>query len=188
MTRMTRIRWRQVWEARLTARDHDDLRPLLASVFPRHASSGVYRKHSWASGRPDLRLVGYAGDEPVAHVAVAPRLVLVGGRPLLVADTGMVGVRPSHRGTGLGLELLARHADLVRGLELPFAFLTCTPPTASFYRRAGWHRLPDDVRVTQLPAAGTTAETGRPAAMVLPALRPLDAWPAGDVTRNGYEI
>ncbi len=184
----TQIRWRQAWEADLTADDHEELRLLLREIFPRIASAGVYRDRSWASGRPDIRLVGYDGHEAVAHIAVAPRLVLVGGRPVLVADTGLVGVRPSHRGTGLGLELLAQHSIAVRALELPFAFLTCTDPTASFYGRGGWHRLPASVRVTQLAARGITAETQGPAAMVLAAASPVDAWPLGDVTRNGYEI
>jgi predicted N-acetyltransferase YhbS len=186
----TQIRWRQVWEAELTVRDHEDLRGLLAGIFPlpRDAAHGSATQISWASGRPDLRLIAYAGAEPVAHIAVAPRLVIVDGRPLLVGDTGLVGVRASHRGTGLGLELLARHAAAVRALALPFGFLTCTDPTASFYRRGGWQRLPASVRVTQLSARGITAQTQEPAAMVLAAASPLDAWPAGDIIRNGYEI
>ena len=184
----TRIRWRQVWEADLTADDHEQLRLLLTELFRRDGAQGGAWGHSWASGRPDLRLVGYDGDEAVAHIAVAPRLVLVGGRPLLVGDTGLVGVRASHRGTGLGLELLARHAALVRGLGLPYAFLTCTDPTTSFYARGGWHRLPRSLRVTQLPPRGVLAHTGEDAAMVLAAASTFDAWPAGDITRNGYEI
>jgi aminoglycoside 2'-N-acetyltransferase I len=185
---MREIRWRQAWEAELTAADHEDLRVLLQEIFPRHASNGVYRDRSWASGRPDLRLVGYDGDLAVAHVAVAPRLVFAGGRPVLVGDTGLVGVRPSHRGTGLGLELLARHATAVRALELPFAFLTCSPPTASYYRRGGWQQLPPTVRTTQLAPVGLVAETADPAALVLPLAGSMADWPSGDVIRNGYEI
>ncbi len=182
------VRWQQVWEAQLTAADHEDLRRLLVRIFPGHAADGGYRDRSWAAGRPDLRLVARDGDEVVAHIAVAPRLVLAGGRPVLVGDTGMVGVRPSHRGTGLGLELLARHAALVTALDLPFGFLTCTDPTVPYYVRGGWHQLPRSVRVAQLAPDGPTAETPGDAAMVLPALAALGDWPAGDVTRNGYEI
>jgi predicted N-acetyltransferase YhbS len=182
------IRWQQVWEAELTAADHEEVRRLLVLIFPGHAANGGYRDRSWAAGRPDVRLVGYDGDQIVAHIAVAPRLVLVGGRPVLVGDTGMVGVRPSHRGTGLGLELLARHAALVVALELPFGFLTCHPPTVPYYVRGGWHQLPRAVRVTQLAPDAITAETPGDAAMVLPAVTSLGDWPAGDVVRNGYEI
>jgi predicted N-acetyltransferase YhbS len=182
------IRWQQVWEAELTAADHEELRRLLVSIFPGHAANGGYSDRSWAAGRPDLRLVARDGDEPVAHIAVAPRLVLAGGLPVLVGDTGMVGVRPSHRGAGLGLELLARHAALVAALELPFAFLTCTDPTVPYYLRGGWHQLPRSLRVTQLAPDAITAEMPGDAAMLLPAASPLSAWPGGDVVRNGYEI
>ena len=184
--RVREISWRQVWEADLTADDHEQLRLLLTQLFGREGA-GEWG-HSWAAGRPDLRLVGYDGDDAVAHIAVAPRFVLVGGRPLLVGDTGLVGVRPSHRGTGLGLDLLARHAALVRGLELPFAFLTCTDRTTSFYVRGGWRLLPRSVRVTQLPPRGIVARACEDAAMVLPGTSGVDAWPDGDITRNGYEI
>ncbi len=184
---MGEIRWQRLWEAELTAHDHEELRLLLTQIFDRHPANSGWA-HSWASGRPDVRIVGRDGDEAVAHIAVAPRLVLVGGRPVLVGDTGLVGVRPSHRGRGLGLELLARHAALVAALELPFAFLTCTDPTVSYYVRGGWHPLPRSVRVTQLPRGGTTADTPDTAALVLPVATAMDEWPAGDVSRNGHEI
>jgi predicted N-acetyltransferase YhbS len=180
------VRWEQVWEAELTTNDHEELRRLLASVFPAYAANGGYRDRSWAAGRPDVRLIARDGGEAVAHIAVAPRLVLAGERPMLVGDTGMVGVRPSHRGTGLGRELLARHAALLAALDLPFGFLTCIEPTVPYYVAGGWIRL--SARFTQLSAGAITSERPDGVAMLLPVGGSASGWPSGDVVRNGYEI
>ncbi len=187
---MSALGWRRVWEADLIAGDHEELRLLLAGSFPAHAARGVYAQRSWAAARPELRLLGLdpqAGGRPVAHVGVTRRFVRVGGQPVLVADTGMVAVHPSWRGLGLGRALLARHLELLAGLDVPFGFLTCVAGTVPYYEGGGWRRLPQ-VAVTQLSPQGCAAQTSTPAAMVLPVSRGMSAWPAGDVVRDGYEV
>jgi nodulation protein A len=176
--------WSTHWEDDLTAADHDVLAGLLRRCFPR-SRAGFPGTQSWASGRPELRLVARVEGRAVAHVAVLRRFLQLETRAQPVGDVGLVGVDPERQGTGLGADLLARTAAALRELDLPFGFLTCGEQVAGFYRTAGWVRVDNPVRMIR---RDQRVQVYGGVSMVLPVRAELAEWPTGRLDRNGYEV
>src|SRR5687768_16463704 len=109
--------WATAWEDDVTAEEHGRIAALLVQAFPR-SRSGFTGARSWSSGRPELRLVAWRGDSPVAHIGFLRRFLRVAARDasVLVGDVGLVAVAPREQGTGLGRELLRRGDTVLRGL------------------------------------------------------------------------
>lgn len=184
------VAWTAAWEDDLAPADHDDVGALLARAFARSAAPfGPGR--SWASARPERRIVARSGGAVVAHVGLLRRFVQIGDAARigdvgqLVGDVGLVAVHPDRHGTGLGAALLARCAAELDRLAVPFGLLTCGDHVAGFYARAGWVRVPGPVRMVR--ADGTVQVYGW-ATMVLPVRAGVDGWPPGRVERNGLEV
>jgi nodulation protein A len=176
--------WAATWEDDVSDLEHDALGALLARCFPRsRAPFGPGR--SWASARPELRLVASAGDRPVAHLAVLRRFLQIGGVAQLVGDVGLVAIDPELQGSGVGAELLARCRTTLHVLDLPFGYLTTGPRVAGFYETGGWVVIPGPTR--QLLADGRV-QVHPDVSMVLPVYRQIEEWPAGRVDRNGWEV
>ena len=182
--------WSAHWEDDLAAADHEALAGLLRRCFPR-SRAGFAGTESWASGRPELRLVARVDGRPAAHAAVLRRFLQLDGGQLggvgaqLVGDVGLVGVDPDRQGTGLGADLLARTAVALHGLDLPFGFLTCGEQVAGFYGTAGWVRVDNPVRMIR---RDQRVQVYGGVAMVLPVRAGMSEWPAGRLDRNGYEV
>jgi nodulation protein A len=176
--------WSTHWEDDLAAADHEALAGLLRRCFPR-SRAGFPGAESWASGRPELRLVARVEGRPVAHVAVLRRFLQLEGGAQLVGDVGLVGVDPDRQGSGLGADLLARTAAALRQLDLPFGFLTCGEQVAGFYSTAGWLRVDNPVRMIR---RDQRVQVYGGVAMVLPVRAGMSEWPAGRLDRNGYEV
>lgn len=172
-----------VWEDEVLDAEHAALAGLLRTCFPR-SGEVLTGARSWISGRPELRVVGHASDRPVAHLGACRRFLRHPGGAVPVADVGLVGVEPARRGTGVGAGLLARAAAELRGLGLPFAFLTCGEQVAGFYARAGWRRVDNPLRMIRRD--GRVQVYGG-VSMCLP-LRAGADWPSGRLDRDGYEL
>ena len=184
MSAVAELSWSWSWEDDVTPGSHAAVAALLGRCFPR--SSSFTEARSWASGRPERRLVGRDGDRVVAHLAILRRFLQAGGVPLLVGDVGLVAADPDVRGRGVGAALLARAAAELRELQLPFGFLTCGEQVAPFYAGGGWVRVDNPLRMVR--ADGRVQAYGA-AAMVLPVLAPMGRWPAGvALDRNGWEL
>ena len=181
---MTDLRWSPTWEDDLVDAEHEALAGLLRRCFPR-SRAGFPGTESWASGRPELRLIARDGHGPVAHVAVLRRFLTLESGPQLIGDVGLVGVDPDRRGTGLGADLLARTAAALYELELPFGFLTCGEQVAGFYETAGWLRVANPVRMIR---RDRRVQVYGGVAMALPVRAGMADWPEGQVDRNGYEL
>src|SRR4051794_41598678 len=97
--------WTSVWEDDVV--DHASLAALLARAFPRSRSIGGER--SWSSARPELRLVGRADGQGVAHAAVLRRFLQIDGRAPLVGDVGLVAVHPAPHRPGFGAPPLTKN-------------------------------------------------------------------------------
>ena len=173
--------WTSVWEDDVV--DHASLAALLAQAFPRTRSIGG--EQSWSSARPELRLVGRAVGQVVAHAGVLRRFLQIKGRAQLVGDVGLVAVDPARHGTGLGAALLTQVRAALCELGVPFGFLTCGERVAGFYARGGWAWVPGPTRMIR--ADGRTQVYGG-VSMVLALATPLDAWPSGRIDRNGWEV
>lgn len=181
------IAWSPAWEDDVGDDEHAALARLFARCYPRSRTPFTGAR-SWSSARPELRIVGRAGGRPVAHLGILRRFLRIAERDAsqLVGDVGLVAVDPDLQGRGIGAELLARAAAVLRALELPFGFLTCGEHVAPFYAAAGWARVSNPTRMIR--ADGRVQVYGG-ASMVLPVHAPLDAWPAGGtVDRNGLEV
>lgn len=81
-------------------------------------------------------LIG-AGDAVVAHAAVVPRAVVVGGRELRAGYVEAVAVHPDLQGTGLGSLVMAAMNDVVRAR---FEIGVLSTGEWHFYERLGWER------------------------------------------------
>jgi nodulation protein A len=178
---MMDLDWTSVWEDDVV--DHAELAVVLARAFPH--SGRIGGEQSWSSARPELRLVGRADGQVVAHAAVLRRFLQIDGRAQLVGDVGLVAVDPARHGSGLGAVLLGRVREALCGLGMPFGFLTCGERVAGFYARGGWARVPGPTRMIR--ADGRMQVYGG-VSMVLALATPLDAWPSGRIDRNGWEV
>jgi len=178
---LSALEWTSVWEDDVV--DHAELAAVLARAFPR--TSRIGGEQSWSSARPELRLVGRAAGQVVAHAAVLRRFLQVDGRAQLVGDVGLVAVDPDRHSTGVGAELLAQVREALCGLGVPYGFLTCGEQVAGFYASGGWARVPGPTRMIR--ADGRVQVYGG-VSMVLALAAPLDAWPPGRIDRNGWEV
>lgn len=179
--------WALAWEDDLTADEHARLAVLLAQAFPR-SRTRFTNTRSWSSGRPELRLVAWREGAAVAHLGVLRRFLRVPERDVsvLVGDVGLVAVAPQAQGTGLGVELLRRGDTVLRGLDVPFGYLTCGEHVAPFYERCGWMRA---IGGTRMVRADGQVQVYGGASMVRAVHAPLAEWPAGClVDRNGLEV
>jgi nodulation protein A len=175
------------WEDDLTDDEHSWLARLLGEAFP-HSRADFSGTRSWSSGRPELRVVAWCDDRPVAHLGVLRRFLRVAERDasVLVGDVGLVAVAAEERGTGLGRELLRRGDAVLRGLDVPFGYLTCGEHVAPFYERCGWVPVSGGTRMIR--ADGRVQVYGG-ASMVRQVHAPLAEWPDGClVDRNGLEV
>lgn len=185
---MAELTWTLAWEADLSAADHRDLSHLLASIYPAHAAV-LQDARSWSGARPEARIVGHLGGEPVAHLGILRRFLRVGttGRSVLVGDVGLVGVTPDARGRGVGGALLGECASALVALRLPFGFLTCRPDVVPFYAHGGWVQIAG--QVTRMIDNTEVPETYSGPALVLPVLSRVDLWPRSHmIVRDGLEV
>jgi nodulation protein A len=176
------VQWTSVWEDDVA--DHEGITALLGRAFPRSRTPFTGAR-SWSSARPELRLLGLLDSLPVAHVAVLRRFLQIGGHAQLVGDVGLVAVDPGRHGSGLGAELLVRTRSELAALEMPFGFLTCGEQVAGFYARGGWSRVDGPTRMVR--ADGEVQVYGG-VSMALAVSATLDAWPCGQIDRNGLEV
>ena len=108
-------------------------------------------------------LIG-AGDAVVAHAAVVPRAVVVGGRELRAGYVEAVAVHPDRQGRGLGSRVMAAINDVVRQR---FEIGVLSTEEWHFYERLGWERWQGPAFVRGRDGALTRAEDEDDGVMVL---------------------
>ncbi|WP_439690120.1 GNAT family N-acetyltransferase [Curtobacterium sp. SP.BCp] len=183
-------RWEVVEESALTLADHEAITALLAQAFS-DWSHWFVGSRSWSGMQPERRVIARDDDGVVlAHVGIRRMFVTVGGRDVLVGDTGLVAVSPRLQGTGMGRDLMERARGVLEGLAVPFGFLGTGEDRVPFYAKVGWQVF-DDV-VTDYTAF-TAEGAGMPMTeqggwMVLPVAAPLEDWPAGPVHLNAQQV
>ncbi len=184
---MPEVSWRVCWESELTDADHAVVSALLARCYPRWAATFAGGR-SWSGARPEVRVLGGNGLEPVAHLGVLRRFLRAPNseRHVLVGDVGLVAVDPNLQRRGVGIHLLEQTQQLLRQLQLPFGFLTCRPEVVPFYQAGGWHRI--EQQVTRMIGNDQAVETYHGGAMIMPVHATLGAWPTELVDRNGLEV
>ncbi len=63
------LRWVLHWESDLSEGEHRQLTGLLADIYPAHTAR-FKENCSWSGAKPEGRLVGYLGENAVAHLAL----------------------------------------------------------------------------------------------------------------------
>ncbi len=138
--------------------------------------------------QPERRVLARDPDGVVlAHVGIRRMFITVGGRDVLVGDTGLVAVSPRLQGSGRGRELMERTHAVLDGLAVPYGFLGAGENRIPFYAKLGWHEFPEVVGTfsafTAEGAGITNTEQG--GWMVRPVAAALEDWPAGPIWLNG---
>lgn len=180
------IDWSVVWETELREADHRELAAFLLAAYqqPKH----FHDDHSWAGGRPELRLIGRIDGAVVAHLGIARRhlRVVENGAGILVGDVGLVGTDIERRGQGLGVALLERAEQELAELGVAFGMLNTGDGLERFYRAGGWLRAEG----TEFHSIGIDgqAEVWHEAVMYLPVTAAASDWPDGVVQRNQQEL
>jgi aminoglycoside 2'-N-acetyltransferase I len=103
-------------------------------------------------------------DAVVAHAAVVPRLIVVGGRDFHAGYVEAVAVRPDLQGTGLGSRVMVAVNDVVRAR---FDLGVLSTGEWHFYERLGWERWQGPAFVRGRDRVLTRAEDEDDGVMVL---------------------
>jgi aminoglycoside 2'-N-acetyltransferase I len=101
------------------------------------AFGGDFEEDDWHHTLGGKRVVVFDGSAPVAHAAVVPRLIHIGGRPFHAGYVEAVATRPDKQRLGLGGLVMRRATRLVRATYDLGALSTGAP---IFYERFGWER------------------------------------------------
>jgi predicted N-acetyltransferase YhbS len=84
------------------------------------------------------------GDVLISHTLVTSRKLTHGGETFNVYGLSSVFCYPSHRGTGLGEQVVAAATDHIRKqADADFALLFCGERVKSLYLRHGWEYVPE---------------------------------------------
>ena len=137
---------------------------LAASRRLMDAAFDDFTDHDWAHALGGWHAVIGAGDAVVAHAAVVPRAIVVGGRELRAGYVEAVAVHPDLQGTGLGSRAMAAINDVVRQR---FEIGVLSTGEWHFYERLGWERWQGPAFVRRRDGALTRAEDEVDGVMVL---------------------
>jgi aminoglycoside 2'-N-acetyltransferase I len=91
----------------------------------------------WSHALGGWHAVIGSGEGVVAHAAVVPRAIVVGGREYRAGYVEAVAVQPDLQGTGLGTGVMAAIDDLIR---TQFQLGVLSTGEWHFYERLGWER------------------------------------------------
>ncbi|WFR68167.1 GNAT family N-acetyltransferase [Curtobacterium flaccumfaciens] len=184
------IRWEVVEESTLSLPDHEAIAALLGQAFP-DWSHWYVGGRSWSGLQPERRVLARDADGVVlAHVGLRRIFITVGGRDVLVGDTGLVAVAPRLQGTGVGRELMERTNAVLDGLAVPYGFLGAGENRIPFYAHLGWHELEGVVGTfSAFTAEGAgISNTEQGGWMVRPVAERLEDWPAGPIWLNAQQV
>jgi aminoglycoside 2'-N-acetyltransferase I len=95
-----------------------------------------FTEHDWHHALGGRHVVALDGTL-VAHAALVPRTIEVGGRALRAGYVEAVATAAGRRGGGIGSSVMRRIADLIRADHELGALSTGVHP---FYERLGWER------------------------------------------------
>ena len=110
----------------------DRVRRLLDEAF-----EGRFSSEDWDHALGGWHVVVTDGEVPLAHAAVVPRVLEVGGRPLRAGYVEAVATDPGRHGEGLG-SLAMTHIDRLVRREFHMGALSTA--RHSFYEHLGFER------------------------------------------------
>ena len=122
---------------RLTTDELDDatraaLRALLDAAF-----GGEFSDDDWAHALGGVHVVLTDAGAVVAHAAVVPRRITIGGHPWHTGYVEGVATAPDRQGEGLGTIAMTAANDIVRAA---YELGVLSTGEHHFYERVGWQR------------------------------------------------
>lgn len=174
-----------VWHRELTTEQTDQLGQLFDAEYG--TDEGPWNPDAPYGYAPaELHVVAVEGGRVVGHVGTQRRMIFVGDHDVLVAGTGGVLVSPSHRGQGLGAQLLAAAQDAARSIaSAEYGYLGCREVVVPFYESCGYKRIEVTERYRPRDGSGQMVEeTGAPV-MVCSGTREVESWPEGRIDLRG---
>lgn len=108
---------------------------ILISCFPDNPSyvNSVYTN-------PDLELcvLGYTGDQLIAHVGITKRCINHQGIAYTIGGIGDVGVLEKYRNGGIGQKIMQKTNQVLKEEGYDLGLLFCHPDLDTFYTKCGW--------------------------------------------------
>jgi aminoglycoside 2'-N-acetyltransferase I len=147
---MTRLR--SVPTAELSGAELAALRGLVFEAF-----GGRFDEHDWEHTLGGVHVLATEDGEPVAHGAVVPRVLEVGGRRLRTGYVEGVATRGDRRGRGLATAVMAEVGRVVER-EYELGALSDGTRIPGFYQRLGWETWQGPTFVAGPPGRVRTAE------------------------------
>lgn len=165
-----------VAENDLATADRDKIRTLLTAAFPGYAR--LWTTRDFWGGPPDFRLLSRdLTGRLIGHLALARRLIKIDTQSVLIGGIGSVAIFPEMQGQGVGQELLTTLKSILeRDVPVDFGFLQCRDAVTGFYERSGFTRINQKVR--SFDPDHRIWQVDDAAAMIFPALKPVEAWPS----------
>jgi aminoglycoside 2'-N-acetyltransferase I len=108
------------------------IRELLDDAF-----AGEFAEADWENACGGRHIVVIAGSDVIAHAAVVPRVLEIGGRPFRTGYVEAVATAPEHQDEGFGSLAMRSAARIVRRDHELGALST---GRHAFYERLGWER------------------------------------------------
>lgn len=110
-------------------------RQLMDVAFAHESEDERFSEDDWNHALGGTHLIVREGADVVAHAAVVPRTIHVGGTHFATGYVEAVGVRPDRQGQGLGSRLLLAAAEEIRA---SYDFGVLGTGRRAFYTRLGW--------------------------------------------------
>ena len=107
-------------------------RQMLVAAF-----DGDFSDEDWEHALGGRHFIIATDDDVLAHAAVVPRVLEVGGRSFPTGYVEAVATAPAHHGEGLGSAVMTEASEHVRR---DFALGALGTGRHSFYERLGWER------------------------------------------------
>jgi aminoglycoside 2'-N-acetyltransferase I len=101
------------------------------------AFDGGLSDEDWEHARGGWHVIAFEEQRPLAHAAVVPRTLTVGGRPWASGYVEGVATAQQRRGEGLGSVVMTA---LMHELRSRFTFGALSTGSHHFYERLGWER------------------------------------------------
>lgn len=114
----------------------EQVRTLLDEAF-----EGEFSDDDWDHCMGGWHLVIHDGTRPIAHAAVVPRTIEVGGRPLRAGYVEGVATSPDVQGAGHGSRVMVAAGEVI---DRHFEVGVLSTGEHRFYERLGWESWPGD--------------------------------------------
>jgi GNAT superfamily N-acetyltransferase len=133
----------------------------------------------WSS-HIEYMALGRVDGELATLLGLLKREILVGEKHIWLAGVGGVATHPNWQKRGLSSALLQAAEKFMREeMKVPFGLLVCANERRTFYGRAGWKQIADEMFFIQ----DKQRRSLKTSVMILPLID--QGWPSGEIDLRG---